>query len=637
MRIFQNLKNIYHLIKAVGANFWFGFPSRKIKIIGVTGTNGKTTTVQMIGKILEKAGYKVAVNSTINYKIGEREWVNKTKFTTVSAWALQKFIKQAAEAGCEYLVLETSSHALDQNRVWGVNYDAAVITNITREHLDYHVNMENYKNAKLELFSRLNNNFRFLIFNFKSIFNFLNFKTKNGNKENRKLEIENRKSAVVNLDMEWAEEFLETEADEKYGYLIEQETKDKRQKTNPVKSLRDNGAGKLQKQNNKFRNQENPLNPPFEKGEIGGFKDSLEIEKVEAKNIKLKDNKFEFMIGNSKFVIHLLGKFNIENALAAVCAGLSQRVNLEKCAQALEEIKKIPGRMDYVENDRGLNIIIDYALTPDSMEKLGKLMKSIINKKDTSYKRQDTNPVKSLRNNGTGKLQTTIPSTRDKFQNQKNLPNPPSLAGRQVLKKEGNEKNKLIWIFGACGERDRGKRPMMGEIVSRYADVAIVTNEDPYCEDPERIIDEIFSGMQDTRNKIQDTNPVKSLRDNGASKLQTTIPSTRDKFQISAKGGPASGWQNSKLGKKGKRSWIKSGMAGKEESEAEVFKIIDRKEAIKKAIEMAQEGDYILITGKGAEETMAIGKKRVPWNDRKVIESILNLDSGFKTKNQLKD
>ena len=168
----QAIRNIYHLAQAILANLWFGFPSRKIKIIGVTGTNGKTTTCQMIAKILEEAGFKVALASTINFRLGEDEWKNITKFTTLSAFATQRFIHRAAYDKCDYLVLETSSHSLDQNRVWGVKYDTAVITNVTREHLDYHKSMQSYRKVKMKLFRQA-------------------------------------KSAVVNLDMEKPEEFLQ--------------------------------------------------------------------------------------------------------------------------------------------------------------------------------------------------------------------------------------------------------------------------------------------------------------------------------------------------------------------------------------------------------------------------------------------
>src|SRR4030042_879909 len=151
----QSIKNIYHLLQAVLANGWYGFPSRRLLVIGVTGTNGKTTTVQMIAKILEEAGQKIAVASTINFKIGEKEWVNETKLTTLSIFGLQKHLREAVRAGCEYAVIEITSHALDQNRAWGTDFDVAVITNITREHLDYHGTMEKYAKAKEKLFAGL--------------------------------------------------------------------------------------------------------------------------------------------------------------------------------------------------------------------------------------------------------------------------------------------------------------------------------------------------------------------------------------------------------------------------------------------------------------------------------------------------
>ena len=147
----QQLKNIYHLFQAILANFYYGFPSRKLKVIGVTGTDGKTTTTHLIAHILKMAGKKVSFVSSVYASIGGRESDIGFHVTTPNSFALQKLLKQSADNCDEYFVLETTSHALDQNRVWGINYGIGVITNITHEHLDYHGTYEEYVKAKLKL------------------------------------------------------------------------------------------------------------------------------------------------------------------------------------------------------------------------------------------------------------------------------------------------------------------------------------------------------------------------------------------------------------------------------------------------------------------------------------------------------
>jgi UDP-N-acetylmuramoyl-L-alanyl-D-glutamate--2,6-diaminopimelate ligase len=418
----RKLKNLYHMLMALLANVFYGFPSKKLKVIGVTGTNGKTTTIILITKILEEAGLKVAMASTIRFKIGEKEWVNQTKFTTMSSWAIQKFFRSAVDAGCEYMMLETSSHSLDQNRIWGISFRVGIVTNVTREHLDYHKTMERYREIKLKLFRKI-------------------------------------KVAVVNLDMENPEQFLDCRAEKKYGYTL----KDINTRTDA-----------------KFFFQD--------------------VETVLAENIKFDIAGTKFRARGTEINFHLPGAFNTENALAAICVGLSEGVDLSTIKKALEKIMLIPGRLEPVENKRGLNIIIDYAVTPDSLEKLYELIKKI-----------------------------------------------------KATKKGG----KIISVFGSCGERDQGKRPLMGKIVSANADCVIVTNEDPYREDPMQIIEEISKGIQ---NKTEDKN---------------------------------------------------------------FWKILDRREAIKKALRLAESGDFVIVTGKGAEETMAVGREIIPWNDKKVIREVL--------------
>lgn len=148
----RKLKNISHLIIAFFAVLVNGYPARKLKVIGVTGTDGKTTTSSLIYHILTTAGFKASLITSVSAKIGDKEFDTGFHVTTPSPFSLQKFIKKAKSVGSEYLVLETTSHGLDQNRVFGCNYHMGVITNVTHEHLDYHKTYQNYVKAKSKLF-----------------------------------------------------------------------------------------------------------------------------------------------------------------------------------------------------------------------------------------------------------------------------------------------------------------------------------------------------------------------------------------------------------------------------------------------------------------------------------------------------
>jgi UDP-N-acetylmuramoyl-L-alanyl-D-glutamate--2,6-diaminopimelate ligase len=405
----QGMKNIlWHFPLAVFAAVYFRFPARKLKVIGITGTNGKTTTTQFVTKILQEAGKKVAMASTINFVIDGKETVNASKFTTLSAWKLQKFLHDAVRSGAEYAVIETSSHAIDQYRTWGIPYEIAVMTNVTREHLDYHHTMNEYRAVKRRLF-------------------------------------ELAKMAVVNLDMEDPEEYLSARPyEKKISY-----------------STRDPQATLL------------------------------------AERIDLQLHGSEFFVDETRFTLALPGLFNVENALAAIGVGMLLGVDMKVMSSALSKVTIVPGRMESIENNRGITILIDYAVTPDSLEKLYQL----------------------------------------------------------VSQMKGAD-SQIIALLGACGERDRGKRPMMGEIVSSYADTLILTNEDPYYEDPQQILDDIERGISRQEGK-------------------------------------------------------------------EYLRIFDRREAIAKTLATAQAGDIIVITGKGAEETMKIGVQLIPWNDARVVREEL--------------
>lgn len=147
----QKLKNIYHLLQAIAANLWYGFPSRQIKVIGVTGTDGKTTTTHLLFHILSSTGKHVSMLSTIYAKVGGKEYDTGFHVTTPDPFLIQKLLRIAVQNEDEYFILETTSHALDQNRVWGIQYEAAALTNITHEHLDYHKTIEEYAKIKWRL------------------------------------------------------------------------------------------------------------------------------------------------------------------------------------------------------------------------------------------------------------------------------------------------------------------------------------------------------------------------------------------------------------------------------------------------------------------------------------------------------
>jgi UDP-N-acetylmuramoyl-L-alanyl-D-glutamate--2,6-diaminopimelate ligase len=194
---------MYHFILAKFSAFWFGYPSRKMVVIGVTGTKGKSTTSYFIAKILENFGFKVGMTGTALFKINEKEWLNKFKMTMLGRFGLQKLLKDMVLAGCKYAIVETSSEGIAQSRHIGIDYDIAVFTNLTPEHLESHGGFENYKKAKGKLFKGLLKSFR------------------------KKIDgIDIPKIIVANMDDEHAPYFLNFSADEKITFGMKNHTAD---------------------------------------------------------------------------------------------------------------------------------------------------------------------------------------------------------------------------------------------------------------------------------------------------------------------------------------------------------------------------------------------------------------------------
>lgn len=150
------LRLFYHKLKAVLAAFLYRFPANDMVIVGVTGTNGKTTTSNMIHAVFMEAGQKCGLMTTVNYKIGDVTRANRNKQTTPGPFFVQRMLREMVKAGCKVAVVETTSHAMVQHRLWGVNVDTAVFTNLTHDHVEYHGSAEAYREAKGQLFANLN-------------------------------------------------------------------------------------------------------------------------------------------------------------------------------------------------------------------------------------------------------------------------------------------------------------------------------------------------------------------------------------------------------------------------------------------------------------------------------------------------
>jgi UDP-N-acetylmuramoyl-L-alanyl-D-glutamate--2,6-diaminopimelate ligase len=201
--IFKFFQPYYHKILSYSADFFYCKPSNKLIVIGVTGTNGKSSTAHLISKSLEVKGDKTGETSTVFFKIGDKEWLNDKKMTMLGRFDLQKILKKMVKAGCKYAVIETSSEGIRQSRHLGINYDTVVFTNLTPEHIESHGGFDNYKKAKLELFKHLERSKR---------------KKIDGKKIN--------KTIVVNLDDEHARDFLNFKVDNKIGITIKDQGSD---------------------------------------------------------------------------------------------------------------------------------------------------------------------------------------------------------------------------------------------------------------------------------------------------------------------------------------------------------------------------------------------------------------------------
>ena len=399
------VKNSRRVLAQASANF-YGHPEEKLRLIGVTGTNGKTTVTHLIKGVLEDTGRTCGLIGTNGVQISQRHLPGER--TTPESCELYRLLAEMAAAGCQDVVMEVSSHSLVLDRVYGLTFDAAAFTNLTQDHLDFHQDMEHYFQAKALLFDRC-------------------------------------RTGVVN-------------GDDGYGRRILQE----------------------------------------KQGNFLSFSAERDDASLTAKNILLKPDgvQFEAVYGSDIARIHLgiPGQFSVYNGLTVIGCCLALGLDLTAIAAALQKAKGVLGRAEVVPTDTEYTLVIDFAHTPDSIDKI---------------------------------LRTLRLGTR----------------------------GRLIALFGAGGDRDRGKRPIMGKTGAALADICVITSDNPRTENPQSIVDQVVEGT------------------------------------------------------KGQK--------------AVVHTIVDRKEAIAFAMNLAQPGDVVALLGKGHETYQDVGGKKIHLDEREEIARIL--------------
>ena len=390
---------------------FFQHPSRKLRVIGVTGTNGKTTTTYLIKAILEQAGFKVGLIGTIQTLIDQT--VIPAVRTTPESLDLQSLLARMVAEQVEYVVMEVSSHALELNRTAGLEFDTAVFTNLTQDHLDFHHDFTHYFQAKAKLFVNL---------------------AAAGTKS--------KKLAVINYDDSYGLKMAAQSSAQVFSYGIEQPAQ--------IRAC-----------------------------DLEIFGDGMKYQLVTP-------------FGCTDLNMNLTGRFNVYNTMAAAAACLAEGVSLEQIKIGLEKVQGVPGRFELVDAGQDFTVIVDYAHTPDSL----------------------TNVLKTARS---------------------------------------FTENRILAVFGAGGDRDRAKRPLMGQAAARHSDYVILTSDNPRSEDPERICSEIEQGIIAEKDKTPN--------------FDYTIE-------------------------------------------------VDRGRAIEKAIRMAVKGDTIIIAGKGHETYQEFADHTIDFDDR---------------------
>ncbi|MDO8554953.1 MAG: UDP-N-acetylmuramoyl-L-alanyl-D-glutamate--2,6-diaminopimelate ligase [bacterium] len=359
--VFKRLNPLYHKFLALLAVLIYRFPSRNIFVLGITGTKGKTSVAELVSAILEEAGFKTALISTLRFKIGDDSERNELKMTMPGRFFVQKFLRNAVEQHCRYALLEITSQAVLQCRHKFIDLDAVVFTNLSPEHIEAHGSFEQYKKSKLRILSALENSSK------------------------------KRKTIIVNADDENAHSFADFKIDALWLYG-------------------------LKKDNQSF------------------FKDMpcKNLQGIAVSRYELKEDGIYFEIDKEPFFSPLLAEFNLYNILAAVSFARSQNIGWDVIRVALQKFAGVSGRLEFIKEGQNFKVVVDYAHTPDSLQKVYELFKG----------------------------------------------------------------KKICVLGSAGGGRDKWKRAEMGKISANYCGEIILTNEDPYDENPAAIIQDIAFGIE---------------------------------------------------------------------------------------------------------------------------------------------
>lgn len=378
--ISQKVINFYHFLISSLATRYFNNPSDEMVVIGVTGTKGKSTVVNLVGKMLAQADFKVGWITSVNVRIGKKTKPNPWNMTMPGRFMLQRSLRKMADANCDYVVIEVTSEGIKQWRHRGINFDTVCFTNISPEHIKAHGSFENYKQAKGKIFKNL------------------------VSKKRKKLPSSPYlgkvipKIIVANHDDSDSDYFLGFDADKKFTFGIEKDPKKSDQSFVP-KSYEVSGKG------------------------------------------------IKFRLDSTTFSCSLLGRFNLYNILGALTIARAHKIDFVTIKKALAQIEEIPGRMEFIDQGQDFEVVVDFAHTPDSFQAVLETIKRAF---------------------------FVVSGFKD-----------------------------CICVFGSAGGgRDQWKRPKLGKIASEYCDKIVLTTDDPYKEDPQKIAVDIKEGIDTSDTEV---------------------------------------------------------------------------------------------------------------------------------------